>query len=230
MKTLSLLAVALALLMVGCDTGSDPGGEKVAFITSDNVRLSGHLFGEGDVGVVLSHMRPADQESWWPFARVLKDRGYQALAFDFRGYGDSGGELQIEYLDRDVQAAVDYLLANGASKVFLIGASMGGTASLKVASRQEVAGVITLSAPPSIEGLDAREDVKQVTAPKLYIAAHDDNNGFYARSVDLFYQTSPEPGERQIVDGSAHGTDMLEGGSGPRVQGLMVDFLQRYRE
>ena len=230
MKALSLLAVAVALVVAGCDTGSDPGGEKVAFTTADNVQLSGHLFGEGDVGVVLSHMRPADQESWWPFARVLKDRGYLALAFDFRGYGDSGGELQIEQLDMDVEAAVDYLLARGASKVFLIGASMGGTASLKAASRRDVAGVITLSAHPSLDGLDAREDLKQVTAPKLLIAARDDTNGFYARSVALLDQTSPEPGEKQIVDGSAHGTDMLSGGSGPRVQGLMVDFLKRYRE
>ncbi|MBF8267131.1 MAG: alpha/beta hydrolase [Dehalococcoidia bacterium] len=221
--------VTLALLVTGCGSGSDPGGTRVTFDTEDGVRLSGRLFGSGDVAVVLSHMRTADQESWWPFARVLADRGYQALAFDFRGYGDSGGELQIDHLDMDVQAALNFLQGRGVSRVFLIGASMGGTASLKVASRQEVAGVITLSAPPAIEGLDAREDVKQVNAPKLFIAAREDTQGFYMRSVDLFNQTAPEPRERQIVEGNAHGTDLLSGEPGPRVQGLMVDFLDRYR-
>ena len=107
-------------------------------------------------------------------------------------------------------------------------ASMGGTASLKVASREEVAGVATLSAPPVIEDLDAREDVRAITAPKLFMAARED--GFYARSVDLFDQTASDPKERQIVDGDAHGTDMLSGVSGPRVQGLITDFLRRYAE
>ena len=200
----------------------------MSFNTADGIQLSGHLFGDGDVGVVLSHMKPADQESWWPFARVLEDRGYQVLAYDFRGYRDSQGEVDIDSIDRDVQAALDFIKGEGASRVFLIGASMGGTASLKVASREEVTGVVTISAPPSIEGLDATEDVTEISAPKLFIAARNDR--YYARSVDLFDQTAPDPKERQIVDGGAHGTDMLSGDSGPRVQGLIVDFLRRYAE
>ena len=99
---------------------------------------------------------------------------------------------------------------------------------MKVASREEVTGVVTISAPPSIEGLDATEDVTEISAPKLFIAARNDR--YYARSVDLFDQTAPDPKERQIVDGGAHGTDMLSGDSGPRVQGLIVDFLRRYAE
>jgi len=230
-KYLSLLAVsvALALFLSGCSSNPGPGGgaTKVSFNTGDGIQLSGHLFGSGDVGLVLSHMRPADQESWWPFARVLKDKGYQALAYDFRGYRDSQGEVDIDNIDRDVQAALDFIKSEGVSKVFLIGASMGGTASLKVASREEVTGVIILSAPWTIEGLDASEDVTAISAPKLFIAAQNDI--FYARSVALFDKT-PDPKESQIVDGSAHGTDLLSGDSGLRVQGLIVDFLRRYAE
>ena len=229
-KYLSILALALALFLSGCSSYIGPGGgaDKVTFNTEDGVQLSGHLFGSGNVGVVLSHMRPANQESWWPFARVLRDKGYQALAYDFRGYRDSQGEVDIDNIDRDVQAALGFLKSKGVSKVFLIGASMGGTASLKVASREEVAGVITLSAPWAIEGLNVQEEITAVLAPKLFIAARDDL--FHARSVDFFDQTASDPKERQIVDGGAHGTDLLFGDSGPRVQGLMVDFLRRYAE
>jgi fermentation-respiration switch protein FrsA (DUF1100 family) len=229
-KQLSILTVALFLLLAGCSSNLGPGGgaTKVSFNTEDGIELSGHLFGSGEVGVVLSHMRPADQESWWPFARVLKDKGYQVIAYDFRGYRDSLGEVDLDNIDKDVQAAVDFLRSKGVSKVFLIGASMGGTASLKVASLEDVDGVVTLSAPSMSEGLDAREDVTVISAPKLFMAARDDV--FYARSVDLFDQTAPDPKERQIVDGNAHGTDMLSGDSGPRVQGFIVDFLRRYSE
>ena len=86
-KYLSLLAVSATLFLYGCGSSIGPGGgaTQVSFNTEDGVQLSGHLFGSSNVGVVLSHMRPADQESWWPFARVLKDKGYQVLAYDFRG-------------------------------------------------------------------------------------------------------------------------------------------------
>lgn len=223
-------ALLLALLAAGCSAHPGPGGgaEKVEFGTEDGAQLSGHVFGSGSVGVVLSHMRPADQESWWPFARVLRDNDFQALTFDFRGYRDSLGEVDIGAIDTDVEAALGFLKDRGASRVFLVGASMGGTASLKVAARSDVAGVVTLSAPPSIDGVDATPDLRRIDAPKLFIAARDD--GFYARSASLFEQRTDEPRERHLVEGAAHGTDMLTGDSGPRAQGLILDFLRRYSE
>lgn len=229
-KSLRLIAAsaALALLLSACNANIGPGGgaTKVSFHTEDGVELSGYLFGSHTVGVILSHMQSADQQSWWLFARILKDKGYQVLTYDFRGYRDSQGEIDIGRIDMDVKAALDFMQSKDTSKIFLIGANMGGTASLKVASREDVTGVITLSAPPAVDALDAREDVTTIGVPKLFIASRDDL--FYARSVDLFHQTSQDPKERQIVDGLAHGTDMLSGASGPRVQGLIVDFLRRY--
>ncbi len=225
-----VLALALALMAAGCSANPSPGGgaEKVTFDTEDGVQLSGHVFGSGQVGVVLSHMRPADQESWWPFARVLRDRGYHVLAFDFRGFRDSQGEVDIDSLDKDVVAAMEILRGRGASKVFLVGASMGGTASLKVAPRPDVAGVVTLSAPPLIENLDARGELRSISAPKLFIAARDD--GFYARSASLLDQGTDDPKELHFLDGAAHGTDMLTGDTGPRAQGIILDFLGRNSE
>jgi len=227
---LSLLTVILILLIAGCNSNPGPGGDatKVSFNTEDGIQLSGHLFGSGDVGIVLSHMRHADQESWWSFARVLKNKGYQIIAYDFRGYRDSLGEIDIGNIDKDVQAAVDFLKSKGVSKLFLIGAHMGGTASLKVASKEDIAGVVTLSAPPIIDVLDIGEDIRLISSPKLFMASRDDV--FYSRSVDLFDQKASAPKERWIVDGNAHGTNMLSGDSGPRVQGLIVDFLRRYSE
>ena len=53
------------------------------------VTLDGRVFGHGETGVILAHMRPADQTSWYPFAQVLADTGdYTVMTFNFRGYGD----------------------------------------------------------------------------------------------------------------------------------------------
>lgn len=217
----------MSLILAGCGSTSGSEGTNVTFDTEDGVQLSGYLFGSGDVGIVLSHMYPADQQSWWPFARVLADKDYQTLAFDFRGYGDSGGERLISYIDIDVQAALHFLQSQGASKVFLVGAGMGGTASIKVASRQEVAGVITLSAPPEFQGLNvAFATSLKVTAPKLFIANRDDK---FHTSSDSLFKWAADPKEGQIVDGDGHGTDLLSGETGPQTQEYMLDFLERYR-
>ena len=67
----------------------------VTFDSTDGVQLAGRLFGPEHprTGVVLAHMLPADQSSWFEFADVLAGNGYGVLTFDFRGYcpgGDAG--------------------------------------------------------------------------------------------------------------------------------------------
>jgi hypothetical protein len=50
---------------------SDP----VRFRGAGGVRLEGRVFGSGDVGVVLGHMRPGDQSQWFGFAAFSPTRG-----------------------------------------------------------------------------------------------------------------------------------------------------------
>src|SRR3972149_1326741 len=97
--------VALSALLVGCSAGTSTTGgtasgaetsaDRTAFVgtvvtftTDDRGTLSGRLFkGQNSdaAGVVLAHMYPADQTSWWDYARTLAAEGYVALTFDFRG-------------------------------------------------------------------------------------------------------------------------------------------------
>jgi len=228
--SISLLLLISAMIPGGCSSSIGPGGnaEPASFDTQDGVGLSGYLFGTGDTGIILSHMEESDQKSWWPFARVLRDKGYIALSYDFRGHGESGGSSNIDVLNLDVQAAVNYLKEQDVSRVVLIGAGMGGTASVKAAANLNTEGVIVLSAPPIVEGLDILDDLEYVIEPKLFIAAKGDTNGFYARSVDLFLQTSLQSAEGHKVAGMSHGTDLLYYESGPRVQGFIIDFLMRH--
>ena len=151
-----LLLVAAALVACGEPPPPDLSGSRpVTFESRDGVTLEGRLFGDGSTGVVLSHMQPADQRSWFAFANRLADQGYLVLTYDFRGYcpggegGCSQGELQIPAIWQDVLGAMDFIRSQGATTVALVGASMGGTASLVAAGQEgtDVAVVITLSAP-----------------------------------------------------------------------------------
>lgn len=91
--------VALTLLLPGCERdgdgakGAPAGANKVTFTTEDGVQLGGYLVGEGSRGVVLAHMYPTDQTSWFAYAEELAQPGYLVLTFDFRGYGESQGAV-----------------------------------------------------------------------------------------------------------------------------------------
>ena len=118
----SFLATAL-MVLVACNQSEAirqqalEDSTEVTFEASDGVQLAGRIFGPdtATVGVVLAHMQPADQSSWFDFADRLAGQGYRALTFNFRGYcpgddaGCSQGEKDVGAIWQDVQGAVDFV-------------------------------------------------------------------------------------------------------------------------
>ena len=243
----SLRVTALALLLgpfsVACNQADAIRQEAldrstaVTFTTADGVELAGRLFGPDDAtaGVVLAHMLPADQSSWYDFAQRLGSMGYRVLTFDFRGYcpgGDAGcseGKRTIAAIWQDVLAAKDYLSSKGVTRVALVGASMGGTASLVAAAQvpTEIEAVITLSAPVSIEGLTAGPEVVQASgAAKLFMAGDGDTTA--ADAASTFYEESLQPKKLEILTTSDHGTDLLTGNQGEIARTTILTWLGQY--
>lgn len=232
-----LAAVLVAAVLLGACAREEvdlSGSAAVEFPSADGVTLEGRLFGEGTSAVVLSHMRPADQTSWYGFAERLADAGYLVLTYDFRGYcpgGDGGcsdGERDIGAIWQDVLGAIEFVRSRGATSVSLVGASMGGTASLVAAGqeRADVRTVITLSAPVSIEGLIADAPLlTRITATKLFIAGVGDADA--ARDAQGLYDRSPPPKRVEIVPSDDHGTDLLTGGQGEVVRRLIETSLEQ---
>jgi dienelactone hydrolase len=211
-------------------------GEAVTFRTSDGVKIAGRLFGDGRVGVVLGHSIDGDQTEWWNFAEVVADSGHAALAIDFRGYcpGDDAGCSEDGSTGdawRDLLAGATFLRERGVKEIVLIGASMGGTASVLAASdaRPRVSGVITLSAPTACCGMEVdRSIVGAVGAPMLFIAGRFD--GEAPRSAHAFARWAGTSGETLILGTGEHGTDLF-GLATPQVERRTTEsilaFLKR---
>jgi pimeloyl-ACP methyl ester carboxylesterase len=220
------------------------GSKAVQFRTADGIRLAGRLFGHGSVGVVLSHQggTAANQSDWWSMARLLADRGYRVLTYDFRGIcpggvagcsdGTFGGPTQW----KDLVAAVAFIRAAGAKVVAVGGASIGAMASLVVAGMPEehIDAVMSLSGGEDLSGVYelARPAIRRITAPKLFIAGKYDRD--FAASARDWLRWSLPPVEGRVLNTGLHGTDMLDLASGEDakipgiVEGMVTGFLARY--
>jgi pimeloyl-ACP methyl ester carboxylesterase len=235
--------LAVSASGVACSQKDDIASEAIAssqavtFTTSDGLELAGRLFGsdDADAGLVLAHMLPADQSAWFETAAALAEDGYRVLTFNLRGYcpgGDAGcseGDKDVDKADDDLSAALGYLREQGVDRVGLMGASIGGLASIIVASRegQGVDVVITLSAPETLGGLAATPEILgSVSAAKLFIAGSSD--GTAAASAESMFNASGQPKRFELLTTDAHGTDLLESSQGGRVNDLIDGWLAQH--
>ncbi|MDQ7850062.1 MAG: alpha/beta hydrolase [Armatimonadota bacterium] len=205
--------------------GAGPSGQPVSFTTSDGITLAGTLFGSGPAGVVLAHMFPTDQTSWHPFARQLAAEGFRALAFDFRGYGQSGGPRRIDLIDRDVRAASAYLRGQGVQRVALVGASMGGTAAIKVAAGDGAGALVVISSPQAFRGLVVSSaELARLRMPSLWISSGGDS---VTPAMRAMYAAAGGARTLHIYPGSAHGTYLFDSPYGADLAGRILVFIAR---
>lgn len=201
---------------------------EVTFKTEDGLELNGNVFGQGKKWVILAHMKPTDQRSWFDFAGNLEQEGYVALTFDFRGYGKSKGEKDLTCLDKDIEAAIYFIRQYDYEKLFLVGASMGGTASIVVAAEDsDISGVVSLSSPDMMgDYLDALSVVAELKMPKIFICTGGDRPN--AESAERLFEKAVEPKTLKILENSSeHGTYILdnEPENARILKELIIDFL-----
>jgi pimeloyl-ACP methyl ester carboxylesterase len=223
-------AVSLALVSGGsarsrpADSCIEPGETPVQLTASDGASIYGVEVGTGTTGVVLGHQYLSDHCELMDFARDLAQRGFRALAIDFRNWGQSrGGDGRR--LDLDVAAAVARLRADGATRIKLVGASMGGTAVLAAASwiTPLVDGVVSLSGPAQYRGLSALRAVRSMRVPTRFVVARADRP-FAAAAVTLFKATATKDKAIFRLGGGPHGSSTLDR---PGARAFVLTFLAK---
>ena len=103
--------------------------------------------------VVLLHGGGQTRHSWGTARALLADKGYRVISADLRGHGKSGWSSDGDYrLDRFVDD-LTVILTDLPRPTFLVGASLGGLASLVTAGehRAPVAGLVLVDVAPRIE-------------------------------------------------------------------------------
>jgi pimeloyl-ACP methyl ester carboxylesterase len=112
--------------------------QRVTFAVGDGLTLVGDAWGPRDAApVLLLHGGGQTRHAWAGTAVALARRGWRALALDQRGHGDSSWDPAGDY-SRNTSAddVVDVVRALARPPV-LVGASLGGIASLLATHRGE---------------------------------------------------------------------------------------------
>ena len=209
------------------------------FRAPDGVLLDGASLGGGSTGIALAHESPGDLCGWASYAGVLSRAGFRVLIFDLRGFGlsqsPSGG--RAGRFTRDFEGAVGELRREGASKVFVGGASFGGAASMVAGSRLDsrIAGVVSLSGEPDLGNkfgpdaeLDAQAAIPRLHAPLLILGSRDD--GYL--SVEDARALERRAGSRYkrlvVFPGGYHGWDLVDlAPYHERASRVLIGFLRR---
>lgn len=201
-----------------------PGDTPVHLKTRDGVTVYGLETGSGTTGVVLGHQYFSDHCELMPLARELAGVGYRALAIDFRGNGLSTGGSSNR-LDLDVAAAVARLRAEGATRVKLVGASMGGTAVLVAGSwvRPTVDGIVSLSGPYYFRGMNALRAVKRSRVPVRFLVSRDDRP-FASNATAMMRRSGARDKAILRLTGAGHGSSIL---AVPAAHAYVLAFLGR---
>jgi pimeloyl-ACP methyl ester carboxylesterase len=210
-------------------------GQEVQFITEDGKAIAGTLYDPGgaDLAVIFAHQGTtgADQGTWKPFARVIAGRGLAALTFDFRGRGKSDGPFVVSLLVRDLQAAIEFLDAQGFERIACVGASMGGSTCLALAPENDFAGLGIIASPRKLSAtVGIRFDqIPELSMPKLFVCTdHDTAGGAPTRlweEAEDMYNRAAEPKQLKIFPGTAHGTEIFHTEQGEEFRQLLIDFL-----
>ncbi len=188
--------MAILLGSAGADASAQ-GFEEISYSSADGGTVYGNLYGAGQHAVLLAHGAVFDKESWDGLAQELSAAGYQVLAIDFRGYGNSTAGSAGNALYQDVLGGIRYLHDAGSAQVSVIGASMGGGAvgqAAVVTEPDEIENLILLAAVPIATP-------ERIQGRKLFIVSRGDS---LRSAVEDQFARAVEPKELTVLAGSEH--------------------------
>lgn len=183
------------------------------------------------VTLLYSHGNAEDIGDLRPWLEKLHASGFAVFAYDYHGYGTSEGVPSEKAAYSDIEAAYEYLtdtLHVPPQRIISYGRSVGNGASIDLASRKPIGGLVVQSGFTSafvlltkvpLVPFDKFRNVSKipyVKCPVLVIHGRNDNVIPFYNGERLF-EAAPEPKKSYWVDGAGHndlewvaGADLLE--------------------
>lgn len=218
--------------------------EKIYLTTEDGIKIAADSYeAENPLGwLVMAHMMPATKESWKGLAEYFRRAGYESLAIDLRGHGESdGGPTGYNNFSDgdhqksifDLKAAVDYLVKEKRAqpgKISFVGASVGANLALEFLSENpEFKTAVLLSAGLDYDGIKTEPLAKNLKAgQKIFLVSSNDDGDNAAENRKIFGSLPEEvkkDSEMKIYETGGHGTGILA--REPELENLILQFIRK---
>ncbi len=182
-------------------------------------RLPAAVLGSGPTTAVFLHQTDGNGLcGWWPYAVWLTSHyKVRAVLLDLCNYNSKAVCPNQTFADdQRAQVAVGMRFARGlsASRIVLVGASMGGALALASATENRASAVVDLSGPDGWANAEASVSTPKLTVPLLMAASPADDNVVYSKLQKAFQLDPAKPKLFLNPPGSAHGYELLDGPSG----------------
>ncbi|MFQ5599969.1 MAG: alpha/beta hydrolase [Candidatus Krumholzibacteriia bacterium] len=217
--------------------------EEVCLETEDGVRIHGWFVPAANPrgALVFCHGNAGNISHRLDSIRLFNGLGLATLAFDYRGYGRSDGDISEAGTYADARAAWRHLVEKRgfpADRVLVFGRSLGAAVAIELAAGVKPAGVIAESAFTSMADMashaypwlptrwllrlryDSVARVREMPTPKLFVHSPQDDVAPFRLGRRLF-DLAAEPKSFLEIRGS-HNEGWMQ--SGPQY----VDGLRRF--
>jgi len=147
---------------------------------------------------IPSGRKTEDDPGYRSLAMKLAAAGFLSVIFNFRGCGESGGNLDLAGWCRDLRAVLDLVAERDdvdAHRIFLLGFSGGAAVSCKVAAEeQRVDGIVLAACPAELSFLFKREELTQTIAKARQVGTIRDKDFPVdaSRWLEELYSVCPE--------------------------------------
>jgi pimeloyl-ACP methyl ester carboxylesterase len=218
-------------LATACGSASGVSARALWLTTDDKVRLYAIEAGDGSRGVVLAHQGGSNLCEELPYAKTLLRAGWHVLAFDFRGNGQSTLPTENALAYRyDFAAAIKQLGTDGASDVFLIGASMGGAAAVQNSGGLPLGGVVSLSGTRLWPGYGVNKPGPgALRVPFLYIGSRSDSRAPLGEARTIVHTAGSRDKRAIFHPGYLHGWDLVQDAPfAPKTRALILAWMRNH--
>jgi len=190
--------------------------------------------------ILYSHGNGEDLGHTFAFLDEVADKGFEIIAYDYPGYGVSGGEPGEEGCYEAIEAVYRHMtreLSIDPSNVVLWGRSLGTGPSCHLAATSRIAGILletpflsafrTLTEIPVLPWDRFRnlEKIPDIHCPSLVVHGNLDEVIPFRHGKKV-HELLPEPKSFLEVEGARH-NDLRHKG-GPRYEEVIGNFLDRF--
>ncbi len=183
-----------------------PGGEQLVTFS----------VGSGPTVALLLHQTGRGAScGWWPYANRMAASGVRAVMLDLCGYGASTCDANRPwYRDYPAQVALAAarLRADGAQRLTIVGASLGGTVASLSAAPAKADAVVNLSGF-GYETMVTGPALAGLTIPVLGAGGHDE--GSESAQLEREVAASASPTKRFVWAERGHGWNLVLEGPQP---------------